>query len=270
MRTIGIWGLREEARKSWDYVISDKIIYLSQAPDFNLECPRFTEKYFSRDLWFEVHFTCPCITERESHFQMIWEMANISTECAPVGSAEISGNIVVGAGRAPMFVERPEFIQLPEGVIPKRISSEIRLKRVENACHCGWKQTAPSIVGPWITETGEADKPLFVRCENAIGVEMGEPPCELIESGPQAANEISKKHRNDFRCGCKFNPKDMERFFKICLFDNGVGFSAPSVKLPFKSLEMFIRPAGLHLHEHQPISNGQHVSSLAECDTIGA
>jgi hypothetical protein len=78
MQTIGIWGLREEARESWDHVISDKIIYLSEPVHGESEIPHeISKKYLQSEVWFEVHITCVKGNNREMHFDAILEMADI-------------------------------------------------------------------------------------------------------------------------------------------------------------------------------------------------
>jgi hypothetical protein len=255
MQSNNIWGLREEARECWDHFVSDKIIYLGETHEFNLDFPRFTEQYLNRNLWFELHLTSSCETHRESHFHAIWERAN-GLVLLPSGDVETNVNVVVGAGSASVFVECPEFIQLPEGVVPKRIASEIRLKPVQDSCYCGWKQSAPLVIRPRVGETGKTNTALFRRGKRARGIEMSELPRELIEAGSKAAKEVTKQHRDDLGCRCELNPKDMEQFFRICLFDNGIGFAPPRIDCPFKKVEMFVRPTGFHIHEYHGIEIG--------------
>ena len=210
MQSVGIWGLREEARKSWDHVVSDEIVYLAEPIDLDLEVIGFTEKYLNRKLWLEVHVTCPREAQRERHFQMIWEASRIQAKPLPSWDVEPNRNFIVGAGRGAVLVERPQFIELPEGVILKSLASEIRLKPIEDACHCGWKQIAPSVVSPRIAEYGEVDVPLFAAFESPSTVKVGQSPTQLIETGSQATHEIAEQHRDDFRCGCELNPEDMK------------------------------------------------------------
>jgi hypothetical protein len=54
------YRLREEARESWDYIVSDEIVYGSERCDPNLE-PAITTRdwlaeYDLHRLWFEVRF----------------------------------------------------------------------------------------------------------------------------------------------------------------------------------------------------------------------
>src|ERR1700678_3228675 len=79
MKSIGIWGLREEARKSWDHIISDELIYFVQPLGGNLEVSHpFAEKYLKGEYWFEMHFTARVRKQWEVHFQVIVEVANVS------------------------------------------------------------------------------------------------------------------------------------------------------------------------------------------------
>ncbi len=60
MQTVGIWGLREEARESWDHFVSDKVVYLAKSAQWDFEYPSFSEQYLNGNLWLEVHWICPC------------------------------------------------------------------------------------------------------------------------------------------------------------------------------------------------------------------
>jgi len=269
MQSIGIWGLREEARKSWDHVVSDKVIYLGETRDLNLELPSFAEQYLNGDLWFELHLTCIC--QRESHVSMIWEIVSGATLPVPRTDTKIDTNVVAGAGRTSMLVERPELVQLPERVILESIPSEIRLKRVQLGCHCGWKQHSPVSPGIGFVENGEANLPLLGLVERPFRIQMGQSPRELVQTGAQATNEVSEQHRDYFRCGCEINFEDVERLFKVFVFTDGVGFDCPLGDFPFQEMEMFIRPTGLHFHEKQAIRSDVHAdATVRECATIPA
>src|SRR5580704_4277611 len=145
MQTIGVWGLREEARESWDHFVSDEVVYLAKAGERDFKNVGFPKQYLNRDIWLEVHWICPCEGERESHFQIICEAINVD-ETLPSCTGEANIKSIGERGDRPVFIECPEFVELPEGVIPERISSEVRLKRVNDVCHCGWKQFSPVVV----------------------------------------------------------------------------------------------------------------------------
>jgi hypothetical protein len=267
MQAIGIWGLREEARKSWDHVVSDKVVYLAEPIQRDLEIVGFTKKYLNRDLWVEVHLTLPDEGERERHFQVICEAVDpVSAYGLPVLDTESKVKHIRQRWNGSMFVEIPELIQLPEQIISKNIFSEVRLKRIQNSCHCGWVQSAPIVVCPRISENGEANTPLLVLGEGSARVEMSQSPCELIERRPQATNEIAEQHRDYFRSGSNVDLDDVESMVKIGLLSDGIWLHGPLPDRFLKRLEVFVRPTGLHLYEYQMVGSGNgHAGSLAEC-----
>lgn len=272
MKIIGIWGLREEARKSWDHIISDKVVYLSETGKRNLErC--ISEKYLDGDAWFEVHATCHSQSEREFHFEIVTEFAGGSNESVPVINCESDFKRVGTDGNRAMFVHRPEFIQLPQGIIAEGIPSEIRLKRVDHICHCGWKQTSSVLVGgvPCL-EDREMDLALFSAGECSNGPPaVCQCPSELIQGRAKVTDEVTEQHGNEFRRWSSVNPNDVEAILKLQLLGNGIGFRGPLPHFGVKRLKVFVRPAGLHFYIDEAIRpRYRHAESLEECGIIGA
>jgi|HubBroStandDraft_5_1064220.scaffolds.fasta_scaffold88575_3 hypothetical protein len=270
MQSIGIWGLREEARKSWYHFVSDEIVYLAEAIDREFEGISLSEQYLNGECWLEVHLTRPCNEQRNSHFQIICE-AVVAHEPMQkiIGVSEAN---VVGRNRASaVLVEIPEFVQLPKGIISKRCSSQVRLKRVNDVCHCGWKQTTPVVIGGTpLLEDREINLSLLSSAERPLGREMGQSPSKLIERRSETANEIPEQHRDYFRRRGNCDCYDVHSAFKIGFFADGVGFRGPLRQFPFERLEVFVRPTGLHLYEDKSISKRNHKSCFAESGTISA
>lgn len=75
MKSVGIWGLREESLKYWDHFVSDKVVYLLESGKRNLE-GTVTDKYLNGNTWFEVHFTRENHSQGEDHFKMVIERAS--------------------------------------------------------------------------------------------------------------------------------------------------------------------------------------------------
>ena len=78
-KSSGIWDLREEARKSWDHVVSDEVVCLAEPISRNRKVPHFflSKKYLKGDSWFELHITCAEDVYRELHFKLIIDIANV-------------------------------------------------------------------------------------------------------------------------------------------------------------------------------------------------
>jgi hypothetical protein len=249
MQSIGIWGLREEARKSWDYFVCNEIVYRAEVGAGNLKRPQvFTEKYLHGDMWLDLHFTYPCGKQGDGHLEAICEVAN-EVLPSPQRKMDIERTGVDGNGA--MLVECPQFIQLPKGVLPKSVSSVVWLKAINGACHCGWKQLESIPVGGIIDlENKKTYLSLFPLRENSRAVKMGETPRELIQRGPKIANEVAEQHGDGFRSIPHPHTPDFYCPIKICFVDNGIGWKVkPSVNFNLKSVEVFLRPTGLHFYE---------------------
>lgn len=271
MHTIGIWGLREEARKSWDHVVSDEIVYFPEAITRNLELPHtFAEKYIGGSGWFEMHFTTQKEGRGEMHFNVILEVAGIGFPRLK-GRGEGHVEHVAIHRDSPVLIHRPEFIQLPEGVVPIGTPSEVRLNAVEDRCHCGWEKAAPELVGAVIfLEDQKTDIPLFLFREAPLSVNVSQSPSQLIQRGSQATKEIADEDGNKFAVQGKINPEDVQSFIKICVLPDGeiVRVLKPPLHLRLKRVEVKLCPTGFHikLGENVPVGDRQHdPGSLAEC-----
>src|SRR5580700_6050 len=270
MRTIGIWGLREEARKSWDYVISDKIIYLGEPLQRHLEVSHvLAEKYLNGDVWFEIHWTLVKRDQREMHFNCICEVVQVSL---PSMKREVEIKRSAGNGNRPMFVHVPEFVELPEGVIPIGATTAVRLKQIEFACHCGWEKakefSAPVVVD---LEDGELNAPLLCLSEGSDGRKMSQGPSELIERGTQAANKVPNKHGDEFWSNFVLDPHDVDGLLEIVVVGDGMRIRVnPILHDYLKRIEVKLRPAGFHVYIDESRVNGHSANSLAGCGTISA
>jgi hypothetical protein len=257
MHSIGIWALREEARKLWDNVTSDEVIYCAKVGKGECESSHIlAEQYIDGSAWLEMHWTCEEKHQREMHFNVIVEVANIPL---PNGGGRGEKQIKrIGIHRdSSMLVHRPEFIQLPKGVVPVGIPSVIRLKKVDNRCHCGWKKresvSVVSIVNP---SNREGDVSFLSLGKDALGVEVSQSPRQLIERRSQATNEISKEHGYDFRPSTNLHAEDLQSVLKICFLLDGAVFRGlePFVDLIIKRVKVMLRPAGFHINFLQDLA----------------
>jgi hypothetical protein len=276
MQTIGIWRLREEARKSWDHVVSDEIVYSVEAVARNLQLPHtFAEKYIDGSGWFEMHFTTQEEGQGEMHFNAILEVADVGFPHFK-GRRKADPEIVAIHRNSPVLIHRPEFIQLPKGIVPVGIPSEVRLKSVEDLCHCGWKKAAPELVGAVIVlEDQKTDIPLVLFREMPVAVKVSESPSQLLQGGSQATQEIAEQDGNKFAIHAEFDAKEVQCLIEICVFADGESFRVlkPHFHFRLKGIEVKLCPTGFHfkLGENIPARDRRHdPGSLAGCGTIGA
>src|ERR1700687_1096814 len=128
-------ALPEEARKSWDYAISDKIVYGSECLYPNLETTAravdWLPKYDLGHYWIELQIVF--LGQRNGYFCCIVEIAP-----GPFGDSGDTELQIGGVYRENhVLVGNAEFIENPEGMILESRASVIRLKRFDHGCGCG-------------------------------------------------------------------------------------------------------------------------------------
>lgn len=247
--SIGVWGLREEARKGWQNFISNEIVYLPQLSARDLELSHeFAKQYIHGNLWLEVHTTLEKEHQRYIHFNSIIEAAN-SEMARPVVKRKMDIETIPIQGDSPVFVHDPEFIQLPEGIVLEGIPSVVRLKAVDDICHCAWKQIeSVGVIAVAGFSRGETDPLCFPLSENPSLVEMGQLPCQLIKGSSKTADKIPEIHGNALGHYPKLNSEGVPLFLKICLLGNDavVRIVEPLIKLRLKRIKVFLRPSDFH------------------------
>jgi hypothetical protein len=266
MQYVDIWALRKEARESWDHTLSDKVIYLSESSHGDLELSHvLAKKYLDGDFWFEIHWTFVERGYGEMHFNCICEVAQVSL---PALKREVEVKRVGIARNRPVFVHAPELIKLPEGVTTKSVSSQVRLKRINLVCHCGWEESPLDFVrGISDFGNGKLNLPLLSLGQGS----NAESPRQLIEGGTETANEVSQQHGDEFWRNFVLDPNDVDGLLEIVIVDDGIRLRVnPILDGHFKLIEVKLRPAGFHIYVNQPRVNRQGATSLTECGTIGA
>ena len=247
--SIGVWSLREEARKSWQDFISDEIVYLPEPLARHGKCIHvFAEQYLNRDCWLEMHFTLEVEHQGEVHFNSIIETC--PDELRPIVHREMDSERVIVQRDCSVFVHCPEFVQLPQGVVFKSTPSFVRLKAIQGRCHCSWEQLQPISVGGIIKlEDGKTDPPLFFFGKRSSAVKMCQSPSQLVQGGSEITDEIPEEHGDFLRHGFQLKPKDVQSIFKVGFFEDGAGLriGEPAAQFNLKRVEMFLRPGGFYL-----------------------
>lgn len=253
--TVGVWGLREEARKGWDHAVSNEVVYLSQSRPANLESSiEISEHYIHGDVWFEVHFTCPGGEQGDTHFNAILEINQIAL---PVRQREMDLKRTIAKRNNSVLVDVPKFIELPEGIILKSCPTQVRLKLVKYICHCGWKQTSAIVVrGVSVLGDKEADVPFLPRGEFFSGIKMGQPPRQQVERRAQIVDEVTQQDRNRCSDSRDLQAIDVESILEIGLLPDGIRFATkPNVQFPLKLVEVMTRPCGLHFYVDEALGS---------------
>ena len=249
MQTVGIWGLREEARKSWDHVLCDDLVYFAKPFDVNGECPHvFAEKYVGSDLWLHIRWAqvepgeagnrCNEALIEAVHFDEPFHV-----------SPKLDSPIAAVNGNGSMFVEIPELIELPERFRLCGIRSVARLKRVKDRMDDGVEQSAflpISRIGStnWKDNLGSS----FVVGRNRARKQVDQVPSKLVETSAEAVNEVPNCESNFFVRGLRGDYENMKRSIRIVFFGDRIRVALnPISKLLLRRLEVKVSPSGFHI-----------------------
>lgn len=231
--TNGIWELRKESRKTWNYFVTDKTVYLVEPGEGSLEgSQRLAEKYLEGDLWFELHWTTQSGSQGEQQFLSIAEIARTHVRR---GWTDKHLQRTAINGDVPMLIERPHFVQLPERVVAIGFPSIVRLKRIDDLCYFGWKQSeALRMAGIAHLGNQKTDVPFIFAGENSGDVGVSQGPRQLIQCGSKARNEVSQGHRYTVGTGAlHVDSTDMHLLYGIVIQAYGVWFGVnPLLNLP--------------------------------------
>jgi len=240
----GSWGhppLREEARESWDYVVSDKMVHRVQvievAGNFPIEV---SKDHLEGNLRIECHLTFQ--SDWNVHYQFIVESAPFRNQqngqCHDSSRAE--------NGNSHMLVDVAHLVQTPELVSlnVRGIRSVVRLKRFyDGRCLYGHS------FGPSLDKRGV--RFLQNRKLGISGIRKSflcEIPNELVERRSEVENKIPSNERDSVGSVRDLHPDDMPLILKIILSQKAAGlrFIKDLQFLP-QVFKMFFRPSCLEV-----------------------
>jgi hypothetical protein len=246
---LGSWEAREEARKSWEYVLDDECVYLAHPFDVNTEIAHiFTEKYLLNKLWFHVRWTQLNSGQTGNHDnEALIEHVSFNKSRNAFRKSD-SAIAAVDRDRA-MFIEVPEFVELPERFCLQGICSVVRLKRIQSAVNAGMKQGAFRPVGGVSSTDREHNLLGDLFCGRSGLIEqIHQVPSELIERSAEAVDEVSDRKSDFLGSGSRSDYKKVLRSVRIILFAHGVRVTVDPVAKAFLSrLEVKVSPSGFHV-----------------------
>jgi len=240
---LGVWGLREEARKSWDCIVSDEIVYrakpihmnyrrsFGRIPKSNSECAN----------WSFLHFRL--VGQRHFHYSSIIE--HLDAIRNPFW------NLDVKVGRVhrnqSVLSDVAKLIQLPQGMILEGLPSVVRLKRFDDGdCDC-WNILRNPLEMPLAVR---AQLPTHGELSSSIGSlcgQQGQLPSQMVERCPQTVQTVQRNNREALGGKRHLNPNDVPLILKIILGMDTERLRIVLVKdLQFliESFEMLIPPTG--------------------------
>jgi len=246
---LGSWNTREESRKFWDYFVCDECVYFAKPLDVNGECSHvFAEKYVRNDLWLHIRWThvepgeagnrCNEALIEAVHFDDPFRV-----------SPKLDSPIAAVNGDRSVFVEIPEFVELPERFCLYGIRSVARLKRVKGAVDARVEQSAllpVSLIGSTNREDNSGSGSLVGR--SRARKQINQVPSELIERSAETVDEISNCESDVFWRGSRRDYESVVHSIRIVFFPDSVRVAFnPISNLLLSRLEVKVSPSGFHV-----------------------
>lgn len=241
---LDFYATREESRKSWEYVVTDKIVHAVH--DINIDCNPLGRITENNGTWIEVHgdfghsqwkmHFISIIEWMKSHVRLLGSQMPLKTDVQSMSTKR----------KATMLVNDVQFMELPEQATFKSIAITclVRLKFfyyrdciVRDALGLSSEKAVIRLF---------KNRPLnFCAIGSCMAINDHKPINKVIEGGTERMCEISSEDGYSFDGIEDLNPDDMERLFKIIVSRDGVGFRIlEDFKIPLERFQMFVRPFG--------------------------
>lgn len=232
--------LREEARKSWNYFVTDSLVYRSEI--FNGDSDIFflvSENDLRRRHWLELHIRL--IGNPKDQLRMVIEFIDSKWHCAFGGKSPLTNE---GMKRdMTMFVDIPKRMQYPE-VFPFVIVPTLVWLQGTN-CDNGlfgdaMRRLYKSVlvingVLPINRETDSLGRVGHDGCSKL--------PCQVIESGPETADEVPGNQGDFSICVGRTNLNDILSSFKVIVGNKAISMIFSPAFYGFaEGIEMHLRP----------------------------
>ncbi|MGB6484435.1 MAG: hypothetical protein WBE86_13195 [Candidatus Acidiferrales bacterium] len=248
--------LLEKGRKSWDYAISDKFVYLVDAFDVALNSfVGIAKDYVEGNVWLAGHLiTGRKFIEEDCHYAFIVEFG---VPKDVFGNPEF--NVAAMHGDSSVLVDVAQEIQTPEKVAINGygVHSVIRLKRFDDRdCICG---NSGSLSDKGIRVSLRKNRELSAF--RIIGSETRQAPDELVEGRPKAIQCIASNKRDAVGSGLNTasNLIDFSTIFNIVLSEKLIRLRfVENLQLLPKSIEVFLGPSGLKVGVCQSDSHAEY------------
>jgi len=196
-KNLSPWHLLDEARKSWDYFISDEIVYQAEVrdPEGVRRQEGYVKDYIEGRLWFEV----VALGLENEVLQLVWLVEAYPREL--VVAAEPNPHEPVNWGDNPMLVFVRQLGEDAEKFEFRPLRSVVRLKTFNDRVRCArkkmdirFRESAKEGVFEWRYAQGEEDIPLLALGQDDAlvgGVLHGKRPSDVVERSPEVAKNVS-------------------------------------------------------------------------------
>lgn len=231
--------LLEEARKSWDYIVSDELVHSIQPVNVNFYgLNGIAKEYVVNTMWVEAHLTFKM--QGHAHYACIVQFQQMQVLSRKV--RKIGDGCVATRRKSSMFIDDGKSMELPEKMVFRGIPSVVRLKRFNNSpCPCGYPASA--ITNGFPIRFIEDRK---LRVKRVHPFEFSERPDKLVERGTQAIEKISNDKWKTVGRLPKLQPDDIPLIFNISLGAKTMRLRlCENPQLLPQRIQVFLRPGGL-------------------------
>lgn len=244
------YQLLEEARKSWDYFITDEIVYEGKfINSHRIEEATWVDGYRIGDVWFEV---CANIGDKLG-------IALLIENCGDswVLGSQANFRTDVAWRNDPMFVRVRQKFQVSEQLKFRPIPSVVWLKPFDFAMCSRQDKLKGLNSSPFVTHRsrvviqGELNRPLLFRCElltfHLSNMEHSEFPSNMIKRSPKVSDNITNNETPTLSSERRLNI----HINQLCsgvpyeLFVDGVLWVERALNTPFKGVDMYTCPLNL-------------------------
>ena len=238
--------LREEARKTWQHVESNVVVYATQNPVCEPPCwPRLRERYDNLDVWMEVLLDID-VGGDACKYVAILERASVPLDAGIEGIGRLDDGC--WEVEQSMFIDDVKLMQHPEKFSLRGLPSVVRLKRLDDLDRAIGKVSNLPVserFSPVNREFGAVER--LTRLSAFSNPDDRELPRQMIESVPEAGDGFTGVHPGRERHGLALlDVVDVERLIRIELSDHAVwsrGYEG--VQPMLKRLKVFVRPDDL-------------------------
>jgi hypothetical protein len=245
--------LLSEASKSWEYVVSDKMVHVFNPAERNPSSPALAEDYYRGECWFEVligtstdYFVAIVRAFDDHGFQFTHSFRNAKN--TPRNTREHGAN-----GNSAVLVDSVQFMKLPQKAVGcwRPCRSIIWLKRFDKRdSFIRYSENLLVESSPLFGVGGISED----RELGPVGVgvlEAGERPNSLIKSGSQTLEHVRSYKENGHMRVLDVNAVKYCIPFGILLGDYSIGItdnrpaSHKGVDCDPQLVKVYLRPLGL-------------------------
>jgi hypothetical protein len=249
--------LLQEARESWDYCESHKLVNCLQSGKINSDSfVGIAKQYIEGDFWIECHVTFEG-KGNPYHACIVVESDQTNYVLRNIRESEIRDRGT--NGYSPMLVDVAKKIELPQAItLECSVPSLVRLKQFNlSDCICG---DSNSVVHEFVRLRGRENRKLR-SLRVSSGVVERESPNQLIERRAEAVQEITDDESNLVGRVFQLNPNDVDSIFNIVLSKDSAWFRFCEAAQPVPQVfKMFVRPSSFQIGISQ--RNG-HTASIS-------